>query len=148
MSNGGGLIGDDKGLWIKGYARAVGCTTSVAVELWALRDGIRLCISLKLPVVIVELDAQLLMDLLKKDDGQSNSYSALLSDCKVGLRQIPMVRVQHCFREANKCADALARRGALLPQDFVVYLDHPTKVSLLLSLDSAGVAFDKFVYVP
>jgi len=27
----------------------VGYTTSVAAELWALRDGIRLCISLKLP---------------------------------------------------------------------------------------------------
>ena len=111
-------------------------------------DGIRLCISLKLPVVIVELDVQLLVDLLKKDDGQSNSYGALLSDCKAGLWQIPMVHVQHCFREANKCTDALARRGALLPQDFVVYLDPPIEVSLLLSLDSAGMAFDKFVSVP
>ena len=34
-----------------------------------------------------------------------------------------MVQVQHCYREANICADALARRGALLPQDFVVFLD-------------------------
>ena len=38
----------------------------------------------------------------------------------------------------NKCADALVRRGALLPQDFVVFLDPPMEVSLLLSLDSAG----------
>ncbi|KAK7853746.1 hypothetical protein CFP56_034829 [Quercus suber] len=69
LSGGEGLIRDDKGLWVKGYARVVGCTSSVATELWALRDDISLCISLKLLVVIVELDAQLLVNLLKKDDG-------------------------------------------------------------------------------
>nr|POE89499.1 putative ribonuclease h protein [Quercus suber] len=55
-AGGGGLIRNDKGEWLKGYARNVGHATSVAVELWALRDGIRLCIALKLLVVIIELD--------------------------------------------------------------------------------------------
>ena len=32
---GGGLIRNDKGEWLKGYARNVGYSTSVAVELWA-----------------------------------------------------------------------------------------------------------------
>ena len=58
-----------------------------------------------------------------------------------------MVKIQHCYRQANKCADALARRGALLPQDFVVFLEPPADVALLLSLDAAGVAFDRIVNV-
>lgn len=49
--------------WVKGYARAIGITTSVAVELWALRDGIQLCIALKLPAVEIELDAKVVVDL-------------------------------------------------------------------------------------
>ena len=57
LAGGGGLIWDDKGDWIKGYARVIGTTTSVAIELWALRDGIRLCIALKILAVIIELDA-------------------------------------------------------------------------------------------
>ena len=40
-----------------------------------------------------------------------------------GLRDIPMVRIQHCYREASKCDGALARGGALLSQDFVVFLE-------------------------
>ena len=56
-----------------------------------------------------------------------------------------MVRVQHCFREANKCANALARRGALLGQVFVIFLEPLADVALLLDLDSAGVQFDRFV---
>ena len=60
------FIQNDKGEWIRGFARAVGHTTSVATEFWALRDGIRLCISLKLPAVIIELDAKLIVELMQK----------------------------------------------------------------------------------
>ena len=118
----------------------MGFSTSVAAELWALRDGIRLCIALKLPAVIIELDAKLIVDLLQKTDGHQNCIDALVSDCKTELGNIPRVQINHCYREANKCADALARRGALFSQDFVIFLDPPAEVSLLLSLDSAGVA--------
>lgn len=93
----------------------------------------------------MELDVQLLMDLLKKEDRQPNSIGPLVSNCKAGLREIPMVCVQHCFQKANKCTDTLARRSALLPQDFVVYLEPLTVVALLLSLDYAGVTYDRFV---
>ena len=36
LARGGGLIRDEMGKWIKGYARAIGSTTSVAAVLWAL----------------------------------------------------------------------------------------------------------------
>ena len=91
--------------------RVVGHTTSVAMELWALRDGIKLCISLKLPVVILELVAKLIVDLMQKEDCNQNSIDALVSDCKLRLREIPMVQIQHCYREENKCTNTLARRG-------------------------------------
>ena len=44
----GGIIWDSNGDWVSGYARAIGHTTNVATELWALRDGINLCIDLNL----------------------------------------------------------------------------------------------------
>jgi len=142
---GGGLIRDDKGDWIKGYVRNIGHNTSIDAELWAVRDGLGLCSALKLPTVIIELDAKLIVDLLQKEDGHQNCIGALVSDCKSELGAIPMVQIQHCYQEVNKCADALARRGALLSQDFVVFLDPLVEVSLLLSLDSAGVAYDRCI---
>ena len=142
---GGGLIQNDKGEWIKGYARNVGHTTSVAVEFWALRDGLKLCTTLKLPVLIIELDTKLIVDLLQKEDGCQNCIDALVSDCKTKLRAILMVQIQHCYHEANKCANAHARRGALLSLDFVIFLDPQGEVSLLLSLDSTGVTYDRCI---
>jgi len=68
-----------------------------------------------------------------------------VSDYKSGLREIPMVQIQCCYREANKYTNTLARRGALLPQDFVVFLEPPADVAFLLSLDFAGMVYEHSV---
>ena len=145
MAGGGGLIRNDKGEWVKGYAQAIGITTSVAAKLWALQDGIRLCIALKIPAVEIQLDAKVVIDLVRKESSNLNSLDALVDDCKEGLKQIPNVKIMHCFREGNKCADNLARQGALLDQDFVVFIHPPPEVELLIRLDTVGTMYDRFV---
>ncbi|XP_075649824.1 uncharacterized protein LOC142620320 [Castanea sativa] len=119
LAGGGGIIRNKNGEWVEGYARAIGITTSVAAKLWALRDGIRLCIALKLPAVEIELDAKVVLDLVGKESSNPNSLDALVVDCKEGLKNIPFLRIKHYYKEANKCTDNLARRGALLGQDFI-----------------------------
>ena len=37
---GGGLLRDENGNWVKGFARKIGNTSSYLAELWALRDGL------------------------------------------------------------------------------------------------------------
>ncbi|KAF3975273.1 hypothetical protein CMV_001475 [Castanea mollissima] len=66
------IIRNSNGEWMGGYAQIIGTTTSVAVELWALRDGLNMCIDLNLLVVIIELDAKLVVDLLKNMSGSLN----------------------------------------------------------------------------
>ncbi|XP_075650954.1 uncharacterized protein LOC142621553 [Castanea sativa] len=111
-SSGGGKIRNSNGEWVSGYARAIGTTTSVAAELWALRDGLNLCISLNLQAMEIELDAKLVVDLISKEGSKPNNNDVIVTDCREGLKKIPRVRVLHCNREANKCADALAREFA------------------------------------
>ena len=62
----------------------------------------------------IELDAKLVVDLLKKEVWNPNSNDASVADCREGLKEIPLVCVQLCYREANKCANALAKNCALL----------------------------------
>lgn len=128
----GGLIQNDRGDWVKSYARFVGITTSVAVKLWALRDGVNLCLSLNLQVVEVELDTKLVVDLFRKDCGNVNGNNTIVVDFKESLQQIPWIRVKHRYYEANKCADALARWGALLAHDFTVYMEPPLILTFCL----------------
>ena len=120
-------------------------TTSVAAELWALRDGIQLCLELNLLAMIIELDAMLVIDLIRNTNHNPNGNNNLVADCGEGMARIPRVKIQHCYREANKCADALARRGALLPCNFLVFDSPPANVALLLSLDDAGFLYERSV---
>ena len=63
----------------------------MAVELWALRDRINLCIELSLTNVLIELDATIVVDMLKKNKGNLNSNDVILANCKEGLQKIPRV---------------------------------------------------------
>ena len=137
-AGGVGLIRNHHGEWACGYSRAIGHTTSVAAELWALRNGINLCVELNLPSALIELDAKLVVELLLKDEGSFNSNDTIMA----GQQKIQRTRVLHCYREANKCVDALARRGALLSHDFVIFHSPPRDVSLLLSLDADGTVYE------
>ena len=74
----------------------------------------------------IELDAKLVVDLLKKEVGNPNGNDAFVANCREGLKESPLVRVQYCYREANKCVDALAKKGAILSQDFVVFVEPPS----------------------
>ena len=67
-AGGGGLIRNSEGGWIKGFSRAIGYTTSVMVELWALRDGLTLANQLGIGYLEVELDAKDIVEMLNKAD--------------------------------------------------------------------------------
>ena len=82
---------------------------------------------------------------MKKELDHPNGIDILVADCRKFLKDIPQVRIRHCYREANKCVDALARRGALLSRDFINFLTPPSDVTLLLSLDSARMMYNRFV---
>ena len=45
-ASGGGILRDDSGIWVKGFARNIGTTTSFLAKLWALRDGLIMCLDL------------------------------------------------------------------------------------------------------
>ena len=61
-TGGGGIIRDYNDFWILGFAKVIGIVNSVEVKLWALRDGIRLCIKKNLLAVEVELDAKVVVE--------------------------------------------------------------------------------------
>ena len=74
---------------------------------------------MKIPIIIIELDAKALVDALNSPNYSNSVISPLFDDCKCLISQIPQVRISHIFREANKCADRFANSGHA--QDLRVY---------------------------
>ena len=59
----GGLLRDEHGNWLAGFARRIGTTTGFVAVLWGLRDGLSLCYNLNiyLPSLLSLMPKQLLI---------------------------------------------------------------------------------------
>ena len=50
--------------------------------------------------------------------------------------------MEHVFREGNKCADALTKRGCSMPEDFVVFDLLPNcDISSLVNMDASSLYY-------
>ena len=73
----------------------------------------------------VELDAKFFFDLIQSKICPNAFYSSLLANCRSLLGKFPYSKVQHVYQEANRCADALARKGCAMQDDYVVFYSSP-----------------------
>lgn len=135
----GGVIRDSEGCWIEGFAMSINTTSSISAELWALREGLRLCINAHLRSVEIEIDASAVISFLASNTNTNGDPSALIDDCRDLLRQLPHVKLSHVFREANTCADALARLGSAATGLNSHFVSPPPCVIPLLMADTLGM---------
>ena len=114
-------------------------------ELWALKDGLTLSSQLRIADICVEFDAELIVLLLNNYSINNIMLEPLLGDCRTLLKKFHGTIVQHIFREANQCADALAKFGATLSSDFVNFVNPPPVVEDLLAFDKAELYCNKLI---
>lgn len=107
----GGIFCNDDGVWILGFSRHIGITSSFMAELWAIRDGLLLCVERNFQAVVIELDAKAVCDVLCNPTQTNTIISPIVDVCRQLAERTPQVRFKHCYKEANKCADGLAKMG-------------------------------------
>lgn len=67
-------------------------------------------------------------------------FSSLLSDCRFLIARVTQVRVTHVYREVNRCADFLVKKGCCLREDFVIFETSPSdELDKLLVSDVNGL---------
>ena len=134
----GGAVRDEHGEWIAGFSRYIGTSSSIVAEMWALRDGLVLCKNLNIQCLVVELDANMIVNVLTKPDYANNIISPILDDCKQMLTQFQQVQIRHFFRQANCCADLMARKGAEQQLDYCAFSSPPVDVLKIFRKDLDG----------
>ena len=102
---------------------------------------------LNLLAVVIELDAKVVMDWVSGNTTINIAHSTLISDCRQLMRQIPNLKVKHCYREANQCADRLAKMGTTQQQDFLLFSSPTLDIILLMLYDSAGVCYERLCLI-
>ena len=143
LAGGGGVIRDEEGNWIVGFARNIGITTSFQAELWGLRDGLTLCVERNFSVVQVELHARAVLDVITSFVCSNSLITSLVDDCKQLAGRINRITFNHCYREGNRSADKLARLGASRDRPFSIFLSLPVDVESVFRVDRLGVVFSR-----
>lgn len=108
-------------------------------ELWVVQDGLLLCVERNFQAVEIELDAKAICDVLCNPKQTKMIILPIVDDCRQLLTRIPQVRFKHCYREANRCADGLARMGGQQSVDFIVYDCPPVEIQSIIDFDVSGM---------
>ena len=139
----GGVVRDDAGRWVIGFSRSIDMTNSFAIELWGLREGLLLCSNLNITSLEIELDAKSIVDALGNPSHVNNIISPLLDDCRLLISRILQVCIKHCFRQANRCADSLARMSYCLDANFSTFDSLPVDLIDVVEDDLNRMFFNR-----
>ena len=113
-------------------------------ELWALRDGLHMAAMENIHSLIVELDDLAIVQQMRNSIANL-SLEPLFTDCRLLLRKFPNLRVDHAYREANQCADALAHIVSNSNVPFILFVHPPPVVDWLCTPDIEGAFCNRLI---
>jgi ribonuclease HI len=138
IAGGGGVIRDSCGLWVGGFSRTIGHTTSVQAELRALLDGMQLALELHITHLDIEMDSLVSVDLVLSNSVANVFLRSIVDDCRCMMEKFASVTLKHIYREANACADLLAKEGCSQLLPFISFTAPPASVLECLAFDCSN----------
>ena len=107
-----------------------------------------LCSNRNIASVIVELDARAIVDAISNDQYVNNVISPVLNDYKLLISRFHQILFKHCYREANRYADNLARMSISQEADFVTYESPPVDTLKAYEDDCNGFYLSRLCPAP
>jgi ribonuclease HI len=141
----GGVIRGTQGEWIRGFAKNIGWCNAFVAELWGVYEGLKCARSLGFNKVEVNIDDIAVVNVIKKRKSHSLIGRTILQQIWKLLDEDWEVDISHSFREANRCADALATAGCALSNTSVFYDDCPLFISSILVDDRMGITTPRLI---
>ena len=92
-----------------------------------------LCLENGTSAVEIELDSSTTISLVSNNLVLNGDLSSLVDDCRDLLRRLPRFKLSHCFREANFCANVLAKMGSASVELDAVFISPPPPPLLFCS---------------
>ena len=114
--------------------------TNNMAELAAVRQGLAMAWNMGVKLFQLELDSKVVLTWLTNTNmNYPTNMLPLICDCRNLLDQKWEVHMQHVYREANGCADALAKRGTCHRNMMTMYNECPNFVYVSYMRDLTGL---------
>ncbi|GAU49779.1 hypothetical protein TSUD_141690 [Trifolium subterraneum] len=143
----GGIVRGDQGEWIGGYAKGVGSCSAFKAELWGVLEGLRYVRSLGFNKIELNIDSEVVVRVIKTGRSRNVAGSALTDQILKMMTLDWEVEVHHTYREANKCADAMANYGCSIGFDTQYFNSCPVFITELFEADSLGLSMPRLIPV-
>ena len=109
-------------------------------ELATVRQGLAMAWNAGMKLLQLKLDSRVVLTwLTNKNMNYPTNMLPLIYDCRNLLDQEWEVHVQHVYREANGCADALAKRGTRQRNLMTIYSECPNFANVSYVRDLSGL---------
>jgi ribonuclease HI len=141
----GGVLRSDKGIWIEGFAKALGDTTAYMAVLWGIYEGLRLAQRRGVTRLELRTDSQVIAQSLKDSTSGSIRGCALMKRIRSLLNEPWEIEIIHVFREANRCADVLANMGSEGISGIEFFVSPPSSARQIVEDDARGVSFPRLI---
>lgn len=106
----GGLIRDASGCWLEGFSVFLGISSNIVAELWAILKGLQLAWDRGYKQVILESDSKAGLSLIADAEVVSTHFN-LVKQIRDMMHRNWECELKHIWREANNCADWLAKES-------------------------------------
>lgn len=145
QAGGGGVLRGHTGEWIRGVSMLLHARSPVCAEALALKEGLKLAWELKFDHIEVETDAQELVDAIQGTTFLPDADTTV-KEIRQWLRRDWEISLRHVYREANRCADSLARLGKNQRCTKTIWSTPPTQLEGILLEDFEGRKFLRCVH--
>lgn len=133
----GGLLRNSQGEWQSGFSTKEEDGDSLLAELLAIRNGLTHAWDKGARNIICESDSADAINLVNADGDHSfHMYGALLQDIAQLARRQWHLKFNHVMREANRCADFLAKAADQVRNRWNNWNEPPVQLDTLLLGDT------------
>jgi ribonuclease HI len=141
----GGVIRGNQGEWLGGFAKGVGYCNAFVAELWGVLEGLSLAQRLGFDRVELSIDSKAVVHVISTEKTQgAEGYAIVKKICRL-LTMEWNVTIVHEYREANKCAGALANIGCNLEREVIYYEACPEEIRDILVADELGITTPRLI---
>ena len=109
----------------------------VSAEAAALVEGLKLASSIDANSILVQMDNLVIVEAIQQNIGHSMIVAPILDVCRTLLHDFGKALLEHCNRESNMVAHALAHNGRVDPPN--LWLDAPPDFISELLADDVSV---------
>ncbi|PNX95557.1 ribonuclease H [Trifolium pratense] len=141
----GGVIRGNQGEWLGGFAKGVGQCSAFVAELWGVLEGLLLAKRLGFSTVELSIDSKAVVHVVISGRTQGADGYAIVKKIRRLLKMDWNVKILHEYREANKCADALANIGCNLDHEVIFYEACPMEIGYILLADQLGISTPRLI---